>query len=99
MRPADRRRTARALARWRRRGGKTALGREEAEAVVSPVIGQALLFEMTVVGVVVHGHQLDRSDAEVAQMLDRWLCRQRLVRTALMLRNSGMELREAFDMH
>ena len=81
--------------RFRRRKGP--LRREIAEAVVAPVIGEAFLFEVPVVRMVMNRHQLHRGHAELAQMLERRLSRERFVGAALMLGDVGMQLREPFD--
>ena len=46
-------------------GAVGVLRREEADGVVAPVVGQALLLQRAVVDELVHGHQLDRGDAEL----------------------------------
>jgi hypothetical protein len=46
-----------------------------------------------------HGHQLDRRDTELLQMLDRRFRRQRFVGAAQRLGDVGMLLRETLDVH
>ena len=43
---------------------------EEADAVVAPVVPQALLLQVAVLDELVHRQQFDRGDAEVGEMLD-----------------------------
>ena len=50
------------------------------QRVVAPVVRQPAFDQVPVVGVMVHRHQFDGGDAELLQMLDRRLRRQRLDR-------------------
>ena len=86
-------------ARGRSRRGEPPLRRKVAEAVVAPVLGESFLLEVAIARVMMHGHQLHRGDAELAQVLQRRLGRERLVGSAQMLRNGRMELREAAHVH
>ena len=54
---------------------------------------------MPIVGVMMHGHQLDGGDAEALQVLDGRLGRQRFVGAAKCLRESLVQLGEALDVH
>ena len=69
-------------ARRRVRRGEPPLGREVAEAVVAPVVREPLFLEVPVARVMVDRHQLDRGDAELPEMLERRLRRQRFVGAA-----------------
>ena len=51
--------------------------REVADRAVAPVVGQPALDEEALVDDVVHRQQLDRGDAELAQVGDRGLARPR----------------------
>ena len=51
-------------------GAVAHVGREEADRVVAPVVAQPLVEQDLVVDEGVHRHQLDRGDAELAQVLD-----------------------------
>ena len=51
-------------------GGVARIGREEADGVVAPVIGQSLLEQMAVVDEGVDRQQLDRGDAERLDVFD-----------------------------
>ena len=53
-------------------GGAVAdVGREEADGVVAPVVGEPALDEVAVVDVLVHRQQLDGGDAQVGEVVDR----------------------------
>ena len=59
---------------------------EEADGVVAPVVVQALLLERAVIDELVDGHELDRGDAELLQVLDDGRVRNAGVGAALLLR-------------
>ncbi len=71
------------------------VGREEADGVVAPVVGQPLLDQRRVVREVVHRHELDRGDAERLEVLDHRRVGDGGVGAAHVLRNVGMGLGEA----
>ena len=50
--------------------GETAIGGEEAEGVVAPEVGEALVQQVVVVDEIVDGKKLDRGDAERLDVLD-----------------------------
>jgi len=52
-------------------GGVTRIGCEEADRIVAPVIGAAARDEKLFINVIMNRKQLDRRDAEVAEMPDR----------------------------
>ena len=52
------------------RGQIALLGREEADRVVAPVVGQAALDQMPVLDEGVHRQELDRGDAHGLEMVD-----------------------------
>ena len=69
-------------------GGRVAsLGREVPDRVVAPVVDEVAFDEMRGVVEMVHGHQLDRGDAESLQMLDRRGMGESRVRAAQRLGN------------
>ena len=70
---------------------------EEADRVVAPVVAEAHLDKALVVDELVHGHQLDRRDAERFQVLDHGGMSQPGVRAAQLLGHLGMESRHPFD--
>ena len=82
------------------RGGAAAVlgvGREEADGVVAPVVGQALLDQRGVVDELVHRHQLDRGDAERLQVLDDRRVGEGGVGAAHLLGDVRVRLGEALD--
>ena len=81
-----------------RAGGRVAdAGGEEREGVVAPVVREALLDQVAVVGVVVDRQQLDGGHAELLQVLDGRLGGEPGVGAAQRLRDLGVEPREALD--
>ncbi len=80
-------------------GAGTVLGvrGEEADGVVAPVVGQALVDQGRVVGEVMDRHQLDRRDAKALEVLDDRGMGDRGVGAAAALRDVGMRLGEALD--
>ena len=87
----------RAVARTRRR---VALVRcEEADRVVAPVVGQALVGEEPLGNVLVHRQQFHRGHAEVAQVLRRGLVREARVGAANLRRDVRVAGGEALDVH
>ncbi len=79
-------------------GGRVLVVRcEESESVVAPVVAQSFVFEMGVLGELVHGHEFDSGDAERGQAFDRCRMREAGVRSAELLGNPGMLHREALD--
>src|SRR6185369_10337558 len=73
------------------------LGREKADAVVAPVVAQAVLQKMALVDEGVDREQLHRGDAELLQVFYRRRRGEAGVGAAELLRDFGMALREAFD--
>ena len=84
---------------WRSRRREPPLRREVAEAVVAPVVRQSFLLEMAIAGVMMHRHQFDGGDAQLLQMLERRLGRQRFIRAAQLLGNRRVQLRESAHVH
>jgi hypothetical protein len=72
--------------------------REVRQRVVAPVVAQAALHEVPLVGVVVHGHQLHRRHAERRQVPDRRFRRESQVRAAQRIRHERVQPREALHM-
>jgi hypothetical protein len=68
---------------------------EEGDRVVAPVVAQAALGEVVVVDELVHGHQLDRGDAERGQVLHDRRVRDARVGAAHLLGHARVPLREA----
>jgi hypothetical protein len=75
------------------------VGREERERVIAPVVRQPALDKMPVVRVMMNGHQLDGRDAEVQQVVDRGVGRQRLVGAADALGQPRLQHGEPADVH
>ena len=69
--------------------------REEADGVVAPVVAEALVDQVLVVHELVCGHELERGDPELAQVLDDRGVRDGRVGAANLLRNVGVRHREA----
>ena len=85
------------LAAWSAAGRVTAMGRKEAERVVSPVIGSPVAFAPKTVGrKLMDGHQLDRGHAQRLQVGD--LVDHAQV-SAGMLHATGRRLGKAADVH
>ena len=78
--------------------GVTLLRRKEAERVVAPVIAQAPLDQMAVVEKSMDRQQLDRRDAELAQMRDHAGLGQAAIGAARLGRHVFARLRQPFDM-
>ncbi len=57
-------------------GAVGAVRRQESDGVVAPVVGQSVVDQMVVLHELVHRHQLHRSDAELAQVIDHGGMRQ-----------------------
>ena len=72
---------------------------EEADRVVAPVVAQPALDQVAVVDEGVHRQQLDRGDAELAQIVDHRGARQAAEGAARSLGHLGMAHREALDVH
>ena len=68
------------------------VGGEEADGVVAPVVGEALVDQGGVVGEVVHRHQLDRGDPELLEVVDDRRVGDRGVGAAAALRDVGVRL-------
>ena len=66
-------------------GGVARVGREEADRVVAPIVGQTLLEQMTVVDEGVDRQQLDRGHAERPDVIDHVLAAEAGVGAAQML--------------
>ncbi len=64
---------------------------KETDAVVTPIIVQALGKKMMVVDEGVHRHQLDRRDAKPHKVFDYGSCSKSGVRAAKVLRYAGMQ--------
>src|SRR5262249_46956849 len=73
------------LQRLRRIRGIARVGREEADAVVAPVVGELALEQETVVDERMDGQQFDRRDAEGFEVFDYRLRREPAERSALAL--------------
>ena len=78
-------------------GREAVVGREEADRVVAPVVGQAALDQVALVDVLVHRQQLHGGHAQPLQVLDGRVRGQPAVRAAQLLGYVGMPLREALD--
>jgi hypothetical protein len=72
---------------------------EEADAVVAPVVPEALVGEGRVLHELVRRQELDGRDAEVGEVLDRRRVREAGVGAADLLGDVGVLLREALDVH
>ncbi len=70
---------------------------EEPDRVVAPVVAQALVEQGRVLHELVHGHQLDRGDPEVLEVLDDERMRDARVGAALALGDARVEFGEALD--
>ena len=77
--------------------GIARLRREEAERVVAPIVGEALVDEMTVVQEIMHRHELDRRDAERAQVREHGLGGHPGIGAAQLLGHVRVQLRHAAD--
>ena len=71
------------------------IGGEEADRVVAPVVGEAMVGEMAVVDERVNRHQFDGGHAEALDMFDDFLLPEALERAAHVLRHGRMALRVA----
>jgi len=71
---------------------------EEADGIVSPVIGQAFVHEVAVGKELMDGHQLDGRDAELFKIVDDLGMRECGIGAADVFGNSGEAFGEAFDM-
>ena len=81
------------------RGGITGLGGEKAEGVVAPVVHEAAFEEETVVEMLVHGQELHRGDAKIAEVAGRGRVGESGIRAPERLGNAGIKLGEALHMH
>ena len=88
-------RTLRAIRRRR----VAVVGREEGQGVVAPVVGETARDELPVDGVQVNRQQLDRGDAELAEMAQRRCRGEPGVGAAQRRRHLGVKLGEALDVH
>ena len=79
-------------------GAKTRIGRKVAERVVAPVVHEAAIDDMLLVGMEMNGHQLDGGDAEALEVGDGSLAGQTRVGAAQFFGNLGMPLCEALHM-
>ena len=70
---------------------------KEADRMVAPVIGQALLHEMAVHHELVDGHQLDRRHAQIDQMIDDRVGGHAQVRAAQLLGHVGVSIGQSLD--
>ena len=73
------------------------VGREEADRVVAPVVAQPVLDQHGVVHELVHGHELDRGDAEALQVVDDRRAGEARVGAAQLLGHVGVEHGHALD--
>ena len=71
------------------------LGREKADGVVAPVVAQAHPQQPRIVHQHLHRHELDRGDAQAAQMVEDRRAAQRLIRPAQRLWHAGVAHRQA----
>ena len=71
--------------------------REEAEGVVAPVVAQPLLLQRAVVHELVDGHQLERRDAELGEVVGDRGVGEAGVRAAQLLGDLGVQLGEPLD--
>ncbi len=78
-------------------GGEALVGREEAQGVVAPVVGEAARLEEALGHRLVHRHQLHRGDAQLQQVVDGRRVRQAGVGAAQVGRNAGVLRGEALD--
>src|SRR5207302_8928589 len=78
-------------------GREARIGREEANAVVAPVVDHAALEQEPIGDVVVDWQQLDRGDAQSLQVGQRRGRSEPAVRAAQVGRYLGMSDREALD--
>ena len=76
-------------------GGVAGVRGEEADRRVAPVVGEPALEQERLVDDVVDGQQLDRGDAEVAQVGERRLGGEAGVGAAQLLAHLGVQAREA----
>ena len=72
---------------------------EEPQRVVAPVVDEVALGERGLGEELVHRQQLDRGDAEVAEVVDDGGCREAGVGPAQLLRHAVVQLRHALDVH
>ena len=70
---------------------------EEADGVVAPIVVEALLLERAVVDELVDGHQFDRGDAELLQVLNHRRVRDAGIGAALLFGDLRVQLGQAFD--
>ena len=78
-------------------GGVAHVGSEEADRVVSPIIREPALGEMSVDDELMHGQQLECGDAEREEVLDHRIAAEAEIRAAKILRHVGMQLCHPFD--
>ncbi len=79
-------------------GGRVGVLRsEERDGVVAPVVREPLVLECAVVDELVHGHEFDRGDAELLQVIDHGRVADSAVRSAKLLGDAGMQHRESLD--
>src|SRR5438309_475313 len=71
--------------------------REEADRAVTPVVAQALLQQGVVLHELVHGHELDRGDPELLEVLDDRRVPDAAVGAAQLLGDPRMGHRQALD--
>jgi len=72
--------------------GVSGMGREVADGIVAPVIGEAFVLEKFVVYEVMHRQQFDRGDAELLEILDGKRMSERRVGPAQFLGMCGQSL-------
>ena len=78
-------------------GGVGVVRREEADRVVAPVVREPLVDQRGVLHELVHGHQLDRGDAETLEVRDGGRVGDAGVRPADLLGYVGMGHRQTLD--
>ena len=82
-----------------RRGGVRTLWREESDGVVSPIVGQAAVLELSITHKMVDWQEFNRRDAERIEMLNGRWGSQPSVRASECLGHIRMSGGKAFDVH
>src|SRR4029079_6613999 len=72
-----------------------AVGRKEADRVVTPIVRQPARREMPVDDRLVYRQQLNRRDTEVEQILEHGLAAQTEVRASQLIRDVGVQARHS----
>jgi len=79
----------------RARGGVAGVGREVADGIVAPVVGESELEQVNLVDELVHRQQLDRRDTERREVLEHLRMSEPGIGSALMLGYRRMQFRDA----